>query len=114
MLCIFTKPDHQPRHIAAASPCLLWQLLRWFSGNHLNTDMPRTNPILARYKKRAPTIPGYTCADIDRVIDRISAMHLTQREHQWFITRIERLRASNEALRDSSQYWYDIIKSWLK
>ena len=59
--------------------------------------MPRTNPILARYKKRAPRIPGYTCADIDRVIDRISAMHLTQREHQWFITRIERLRASNEA-----------------
>jgi hypothetical protein len=76
--------------------------------------MPRTNPILARYKKRAPRIPGYTCADIDRVIDRISHMDLTAREHQWFITRIERLRASNEALRDSSQYWYDIIKSWLK
>ena len=76
--------------------------------------MPIQNPILKRYKKRAPRVPDYTCADLDRVIDRITQLNLPLREHRWFVTRIERLRTANEALRDSSQYWDDIIKSWLK
>ena len=77
--------------------------------------MPRHNPIMLRYKHRAPKIPDFPCADIDEIIAIIESMgEITLRQRRSIVRRMERMRRSNEQLRDSGEYWYGIVKSWLK
>ena len=77
--------------------------------------MPRHNPIMLRYKHKAPKIPDFTCADIDEIIAIIEGMgEITLRQRRSIVRRMERMRKSNEQLRDSGEYWYGIVKSWLK
>jgi len=72
------------------------------------------NPILKRYKSRAPRIPDFTCPEIDAIIDRLSSLKLPLREYHWLRRRMEAIRRKNSLLRDGGEYWYDIVKSWLK
>ena len=74
----------------------------------------RSNPILTRYKKKAPRIPDFTCPEIDAIIRRLQDTAITDRDLRWFTRRLESLRSQNDLLRRSGEYWYDIVRSWLK
>jgi len=73
--------------------------------------MPR-HKTLKDYKKRAPKIPDYTCTDIDNVISKIERISetkttISKTTQRLLIRKLERLRNSNELLRDSGKYWYE-------
>jgi len=68
-----------------------------------------------RYKRRRPKIPEYTCTEIDNIISKLEMLHKGDKRISKFqlklLTRkLERLRASNEALRECGKYWYDKVK----
>jgi len=71
-------------------------------------------PNLKTLKKKAPKIPDFTCPDIDHIINYIENKDLLNRTSlAYFKRRMEKLRTSNERLRDSGIYWYDRIKELL-
>lgn len=74
----------------------------------------RSNPILAKLKRRAPRIPDFTCPEINWIIDQLSALDLPVAKYHTLRRRMERIRRKNELLRDSGEYWYSVVKSWLK
>ena len=74
---------------------------------------------LAALKKKAPKVPDYTCTDIDNIITTLGQLHdgskkLTNIRLKALERKLERLRISNEALRDSGIYWYGICKKIIK
>ena len=80
----------------------------------LELIMPsRSNPILAKYKRKAPRVPDFTCPDIDGIIDQLNDLGLPVTKYQRLRRSLERLRRSNQSLRDSGEYWYEVVKSWL-
>ena len=71
-------------------------------------------PNLKTLKKKAPKIPDFTCPDIDHIINYVEDKDLLNRTQlAYFKRRMEKLRDSNEKLRDSGIYWYDRIKELL-
>ena len=74
---------------------------------------PRSNPILVKLKRKAPRIPGFTCPEIDGIIDQLNDLDLPVTKYQRLRRSLERLRKANESLRDSGEYWYEVVKSWL-
>ena len=72
---------------------------------------------ITRLKKRAPKIPDYTCTEIDNVIDKLEKIQDSKKFSKLtlkiLIRKLERLRRSNEALRESGIYWYDVCKDLL-
>ena len=74
----------------------------------------RKNPVLVNLKKKAPKVPDYTCQEIDNVLDTISSNpNIKAREYKRIKRSLESLRKSNECLRESGIYWYDVVKGWL-
>jgi hypothetical protein len=71
-------------------------------------------PNLKTLKKKAPKIPGFTCPDIDHIINYIENKNLLNRTQlAYFKRRMEKLRDSNDILRDGGIYWYEEIKKLL-
>jgi hypothetical protein len=72
------------------------------------------NPNLKTLKKKAPKIPDFTCTDVDHIISYVEDKDLLNRTQlAYFKRRMEKLRTSNEKLRDSGIYWYEEIKKLL-
>lgn len=76
----------------------------------------KAKDFLNRYKRRAPKVPDYTCTDIDNVIERLEKLSenrkiLSKLGLKVLVRKLERLRASNESLRDSGIYWYRLVKN---
>ena len=74
---------------------------------------------LQKLKKRAPKIPEITCPLIDGVLGRIeehvkNSQPINQRDWAYITRRMEKIRSSNEMLRDASQYWYDATKELIQ
>jgi len=73
---------------------------------------------MKRLKKRAPKIPDYTCTEIDNVIDRLekilNSKKFSKLTLKILIRKLERLRSSNDSLRESGVYWYNISKVLLE
>ena len=74
---------------------------------------------LLAFKKKAPKVPNYTCTDIDNIITTLEHLHngtkkLTKVRLDVLERKLERLRSSNEMLRDSGIYWYGICKKLLE
>jgi len=74
---------------------------------------------LLSLKKKAPKVPDYTCNEIDTVITTLDSIQ--SGEKKFNIVRLsvlkkklERLRSSNDALRDSGTYWYGICKEMIE
>tara|TARA_E500000178_G_scaffold321602_1_gene345628 strand:- start:612 stop:899 length:288 start_codon:yes stop_codon:yes gene_type:complete len=70
-------------------------------------------------RKKAPKVPDITCPDIDEVLklvlDSFDDNKVLKRVHRNKIVRtMERLRTSNEKLRDSGVYWHDTAKELCK
>jgi len=71
-------------------------------------------PNLKTLKKKAPKIPDFTCPDIDHIINYIENKDLLNRTQlAYFKRRMEKLRDSNDRLRDGGIYWYEEIKKLL-
>lgn len=71
-------------------------------------------PNLKTLKKKAPKIPEFTCPDVDHIINYVEDKDLLNRTQlAYFKRRMEKLRTSNEKLRDSGIYWYEEIKKLL-
>ena len=80
--------------------------------------MPK-NKTIKDYKKRAPKIPDYTCTDIDNVISKIERISETKTTIpkttlKLLIRKLERLRSSNDMLRESGKYWYEKFRDLFK
>ncbi len=74
---------------------------------------------LMALKKKSPKVPNYTCTDIDNIITTLGQLHegtkkLSKLRLDVLERKLERLRSSNEALRDSGIYWYGICKKIIK
>ena len=74
---------------------------------------------LMALKKKSPKVPNYTCTDIDNIITTLGQLHegtkqMTKLRLDVLERKLERLRSSNEALRDSGIYWYGICKKIIK
>lgn len=73
---------------------------------------------MKRLKKRAPKIPDYTCTEIDNVIERLEKIQNSKKFSKLtlkiLIRKLERLRSSNDSLRESGVYWYNISKVLLE
>jgi len=71
-------------------------------------------PNLKTLKKKAPKIPDFTCPDIDHIISYIENKDLLNRTQlAYFKRRMEKLRDSNDILREGGIYWYEEIKKLL-
>lgn len=72
---------------------------------------------ITRLKKRSPKVPDYTCTEIDNVIDKLEKIQDSKKFSKLtlkiLIRKLERLRRSNEALRESGIYWYNVCKDLL-
>lgn len=74
---------------------------------------------LMALKKKSPKVPNYTCTDIDNIITTLGQLHegtkkMTKLRLDVLERKLERLRSSNESLRDSGIYWYGICKKIIK
>ena len=75
----------------------------------------KRKPSLKTLKKKAPKIPEFTCPDIDHIINYVeNSDKLNRTQLAYFKKRMEKLRNSNDKLRDSGIYWYDIVKDLLQ
>ena len=71
-------------------------------------------PKLSTLKRKAPKIPDFTCPDIDNIINYIENLDVLKRGQLYKFKRgMEKLRNSNDKLRDSGIYWYEEIKKLL-
>jgi hypothetical protein len=71
-------------------------------------------PNLKTLKKKAPKIPDFTCPDIDHIISYVEDKELLNRTQlAYFKRRMEKLRDSNDRLRDGGIYWYEEVKKLL-
>ena len=76
--------------------------------------MAGRKPNLKTLKKKAPKIPDFTCPDIDHIISYVEDKELLNRTQlAYFKRRMEKLRDSNDILRDGGIYWYEEIKKLL-
>ena len=76
--------------------------------------MAGRKPNLKTLKKKAPKIPDFTCPDIDHIISYVEDKDLLNRTQlAYFKRRMEKLRDSNDILRDGGIYWYEEVKKIL-
>jgi len=72
---------------------------------------------ITRLKKRAPKVPDFTCTEIDNIIDKLEKIQDSKKFSKLtlkiLIRKLERLRSSNDSLRESGIYWYDVCKDLL-
>ena len=71
---------------------------------------------LKTLKKQAPSIPDFTCGDIDNVIRDLEDCYgvpLKRLSLYKMKRRLEKLRKANDRLRQSGVYWYELVKELL-
>ena len=73
-------------------------------------------PKLSTLKKQAPSIPNFTCDDIDKVIRELDCyfgVPLKRITLYNLKRKLEKLLKANDRLRQSGVYWYEIVKDLL-
>ena len=71
---------------------------------------------LKTLKKQAPSIPNFTCGDIDKVIRELDCyfgVPLKRLPLYNLKRKMEKLRKANDRLRQSGIYWYELVKELL-
>ena len=72
----------------------------------------RTN-YWSKIRKKAPKVPEITCPDIDAIINQLEKQigkEFKQSKFKFVEKRLEKLRKTNEQLRESGIYWHDACK----
>ena len=67
----------------------------------------------SKIRKKAPKVPDITCPDIDWVVTQLEKLlgsSLTKTKFKQLERRLEKLRVTNEQLRESGVYWHDACK----
>jgi len=62
-------------------------------------------------------VPDITCPDIDSILNRLEKIvgkELKKTQFKIVERKLERLRDSNEKLRDSGKYWHDACKDTVR
>ena len=76
----------------------------------------RTN-YWSKIRKKAPKVPNITCPDIDWVVtqlEKVIGKSLTQTQFKRIERKMEKLRITNEQLRESGIYWHDACKETVR
>ena len=76
----------------------------------------RTN-YWSKIRKKAPKVPNITCPDIDWVVTQLEKLlgkPLTKTKFKQLERRFEKLRTTNEQLRESGIYWHDACKETVR
>lgn len=71
----------------------------------------------SKLRKNAPKVPDITCPDIDSVLKRLEKLvhrHLTEAQYKIIERKMEKLRISNEQLRESGIYWHKACKETVR
>ena len=71
----------------------------------------------SKIRKKAPKVPDITCPDIDTVLNRLEKLvgkSLTKAQYKIIERKMEKLRISNEKLRESGVYWHDACKNTVR
>jgi hypothetical protein len=79
-------------------------------------QVPEYKQVWNKIRKRAPKVPDITCPSIDDVINRLESivdkqLPLTKAQCKTLTKKIERLRTTNEQLRESGIYWHEACES---
>ncbi len=72
----------------------------------------RTN-YWSKIRKKAPKVPEITCPDIDSILTQLEKQigkEFKQPKFKFVEKRLEKLRITNEQLRESGIYWHDACK----
>ena len=76
----------------------------------------RTN-YWSKIRKKAPKVPTITCPDIDWVVNHLEkaiGKSITQPKFKRIERKMEKLRITNEQLRESGIYWHDACKETVR
>ena len=68
-------------------------------------------------RKKAPKVPDITCPDIDSVLNRLEKVvgkALTKAQYKIIERKMEKLRISNEQLRESGVYWHKACRETVR
>ena len=71
----------------------------------------------SKIRKKAPKVPDITCPNIDAILNRLEKLvgrDLTKAQFRIIERKMERLRTSNEKLRESGVYWHDACKDTVR
>lgn len=76
-------------------------------------NTPKRTRYWSTIRKKAPKVPDITCPDIDWVINQLEKnikKTITQTKFKRIERKLEKLRITNEQLRESGVYWHDACK----
>ena len=76
----------------------------------------RTN-YWSKIRKKAPKVPTITCPDIVWVVNQLEksiGISITKTQLKQIERRMEKLRTTNEQLRESGIYWHDACKETVR
>ena len=71
----------------------------------------------SKIRKKAPKVPDITCPDIDSVLNRLEKLvgrDLTNAQYKIIERKMEKLRISNEQLRESGVYWHKACRETVR
>ena len=71
----------------------------------------------SKIRKKAPKVPDITCPNIDSILNRLEKLvgrDLTKAQYKIIERKMEKLRVSNEKLRDSGKYWHDACRETIR
>ena len=71
----------------------------------------------SKIRKKAPKVPDITCPDIDSVLNRLEKLvgkSLTKAQFKIIERKMEKLRISNEKLRESGIYWHKACRETVR
>ena len=76
----------------------------------------RTN-YWSKIRKKAPKVPDITCPAIDHILNQLEKLignELKQSKYKAIERKMEKLRTTNEQLRESGVYWHDACKDSIR
>ena len=71
----------------------------------------------SKIRKKAPKVPDITCPDIDSILNRLEKLvdkSLTKAQYKIIERKMEKLRISNEQLRESGVYWHKACRETVR
>ena len=70
-----------------------------------------------KVRKKAPKVPDITCPAIDALLDKMEKLigkELSLPKYKSFERKMDKLRKTNEQLRESGIYWHDACKEAIR
>ena len=78
---------------------------------------PKRSNYWSSIRKKAPKVPDITCTDIDwvvKLLEKTIGKALTRTQFKRVDRKMEKLRITNEQLRESGIYWHNACKETVR